>query len=289
MNKTYKLLQPFAFFLILFTSSCELYNPAEPIPAYLHIEKIDLTTDYATQGTNSNKISDAWVYVDDQLIGCFELPSTFPVISEGVHTVKIRPGVKVNGIAANRSPYPFFTSYEQVIDLQVGKTITLSPTISYTPSTFFAFMQDFEAVGITLSPTVTSDTTLQVIASPDPNIFEGAKSGIAYLDASKVFFECATVSKYALPKGGSPVFLEFNYKCNYEFTVSIIAYGTAASSQYTVLHVNPSSDWKKAYIYLTPNISASYSAVNYKVVWGMLNSTGVDSAAMLLDNIKLVY
>ncbi|MCX6297198.1 MAG: hypothetical protein NTX97_14295 [Bacteroidetes bacterium] len=289
MNKIYKLLLPFGLILILLTSSCELYNPAEPVPSYIHIEKIGLTTDYSTQGTNSSNISDAWVYVDEQLIGCFELPVTFPVLSEGSHTVKIRPGIKVNGIASNRAPYPFYSAYEQVVDFQVGKIITLSPTVTYLPSTNFALMQDFETVGVTISPTINSDTTLQEIASPNPNVFEGTKSGIAYVDASRIFFECATVAKYTLPKGGSPVFLEFNYKCNYEFTVSVIAYGTTASSQFTSLHINPSEEWKKAYIYLTPNISGTYSAVNYKMVWGMLNSTGVDSAAMVLDNIKLVY
>lgn len=290
MKRIYKLLLFFTILSsLLFITSCELYNPAEPIPAYLHIQKIDLTTDYSTQGTNSSKIADAWVYVDEQLIGCFELPATFPVISEGVHHVKIKPGIKVNGISANRAPYPFYNSYEQDIDFQPGKTITVSPTTTYISATNFTFMQDFEGVGVTITPTTNSDTTLQELISPDPNVFEGSKCGIAYLDASRVFFECATVAKYTLPKSGAPVFLEFNYKCNYIFTVSVIAYGTASSAQFTALNLNPSSNWNKAYIYLTPNVSGASTAVNYKIAWGMLNSSAVDSAVMLLDNIKLIY
>jgi len=54
-----------------------LINPAEPIPSYIHIDKIDLTTDYSSQGTSSNKITDAWIYVDNELIGAFEMPVTF--------------------------------------------------------------------------------------------------------------------------------------------------------------------------------------------------------------------
>ncbi len=289
MNKFYKVLFPIGVFATLLISSCELYNPAEPIPSYIHIQKIDLTTSYLTEGSNSNKISDAWVYVDDQLIGCFELPATFPVIGEGLHTVKISAGIKVNGIAANRAPYPFYSKYTQNIDLKAGTTTTLSPTVTYLPSTTFAFMQDFEGVGVTIAPTANSDTTLQELVSPNPNVFEGLKCGVAYVDALKTFFECTTVAKYPLPKNGAPVFLEFNYKCNYTFTVSVIAYGVSTQAQFSALHLNPSSDWNKAYIYLTPTVSGANTAIDYKMVWGMINNTSTDSATILLDNIKLVY
>ena len=216
MNQTYKFLIPFGFLATVLFSSCELYNPGEPVPAYIHIENFIVTTDYATQGSNSHKITDAWIYVDDQIIGCFELPATIPVLSEGVHKLKIMPGIKVNGIAADRAPYPFYTSYEQDIDFQVGKSITLSPTITYKSSATFVFMQDFEGVGMTLDTTNNSYTTLQELVSPDPNVFEGAKCGIGYADPTRFRFECATINAFDLPAGGSPVFLEFNYKCNYQ-------------------------------------------------------------------------
>lgn len=289
MKKNYRLLISFMGFASVFISSCELYNPAEKIPAYIHIQKIDLTTDYATEGSNSSKITDAWVYIGDQLIGCFELPATFPVLAEGIQQVKIRAGIKVNGISSNRSPYPFYTIFEQQIDLQKGKTITLSPSVSYLSTANFTFMQDFEAVGVTIEPTSNSDSILEITASPDPNVFEGSKSGAIYSEPGRPFVEVATVNPYSLPKGGAPVFLEFNYKCNYEFTVSIIAYGSATSAQFPVLHFNPSENWNKTYTYLTPSVSSANSAINYKIVWGMLNNSGADSIALLLDNIKLIY
>jgi len=50
---------------LLLLYSC---NKEEPIPAYIHIDKIDLKTNYSIQGSNSHKIIDAWIYVDDQLL-----------------------------------------------------------------------------------------------------------------------------------------------------------------------------------------------------------------------------
>lgn len=289
MNKIYKFLLSFGFFATFLLSSCELYNPSEPIPAYIHIENFNLTTNYATEGSNSHKISDAWVYVDDQLIGCFELPATFPVIAEGTHKVKIIAGIKVNGIASNRGQYPFYSPYIQDVNFEIGKRVTLSPTVTYKSTTTFAFMQDFEGAGLTIDTTAFSDSALQEIVSPDPNVFEGLKSAIGYTDPTRFRFECATVSNYTLPQAGAPVFLEFNYKCNYTLTVSIIARGTTTSGQFVCLNLNPTSYWKKAYIYLTPNVSGTFTAIDYKMVWGFHNTIPLDSAAVMLDNIKLVY
>jgi len=286
----------YTFFILLGLSatiilgSCELYNPTEPIPAYIHIDKITLSTATdGSQGTNSHKITDAWVYIDEELIGCFELPVTFPVLYEGTHQLKIKAGIKVNGISSSRAPYPFYNIYSQTIDLQKFTTLNLTPTVTYRTNMTFDFLEDFEQVGITIERTPTSDTTVQKTSFPAENVFEGSNSAIAYLDPNRIFFECTTKDKYILPKSGANVFLEFNYKCNHAFTVGIIAYGISSSQSFATLNFNPSTDWNKAYVYLTPTISGAYTAVNYKIFWGAVNTTGTDSVAFLFDNIKLVH
>jgi hypothetical protein len=288
MKKNYLFLILCFVILVSAVSSCDLFQPGTPIPGYIHIEKIDVTTNYSVEGTNSSKVSDAWVYVDEQLLGCFELPATFPVIAEGVHAIKIRPGIKVDGIGANRSPYPFYTQFNQQVDIEPGKKVTLSPTVNYQPTTHFDLLQDFEAAGVLFDSTANSDSNIDTIAYPAANVFQGGVSGIITATPSRPFVEIATVNQYVLPKGGAPVFLEFNYKCNHQFTISIYAWGTVSVQQFTVLNINPSQNWNKAYIYLTPNVSAASSATGYQVALGMLN-TSSDSAYVLLDNIKLIH
>ena len=51
--------------------SCE--QETQEIPSYIKINEYSLYTT-ASQGSNSENISDIWVYADDQLIGTFELP-----------------------------------------------------------------------------------------------------------------------------------------------------------------------------------------------------------------------
>ena len=294
MKHKYKILFPIAVFIVFITGSCEIYNPAEPIPSYIHIQKIDLAASTG-QGTSSSKITDAWLYVDDQLIGCFELPATIPVLYEGVHDVKVRPGIKVDGIATNRAPYPFFNIVEQAVDLQKATVSYLHVTTTYTTQSVFTFMSDFESTGVTIDTTTgKTDNPFQILysATPSPDIFEGTHSSIAYTDPIKSRFECETVTPLSLPGGGAPVFLEFNYKCNYQFTVSIYGFDTYGTfyGQSPVINLNPSPNWNKIYVYLTPTISTSAAsgATTYKVAWGMLNNTGVSGATFSMDNIKVI-
>src|SRR6185369_5304430 len=103
---------------VVIFASCNIINPASPVPSYIRIESIKLTTDNATQGSNRNAITDVWVYVDQQMVGVFEMPVTVPVLYSGVHTVMLKAGIIVDGIASTRIDYPFYNSFTQEVNLQ---------------------------------------------------------------------------------------------------------------------------------------------------------------------------
>lgn len=281
-------------FITLF-SGCNLINPAEPVPSYIHIERIGLTITSSEQGSASSKISDAWVYIDDQLQGIYELPTTFPVLSQGTHKVFIKAGIKINGISATRGPYPFYDGFTQTVTLSPGNIVTLSPTVQYASGLNWAssniWQEDFENVGITLSkPPSGADTTMiKLTGAPNPNIFEGTGSGVAYMDNTYTLSECMSSSQWILPRGDSPVFLEFDYKCNHNFTVGLYCYSAATSTKDAVISLHRSDTWNKAYVYLSPTIKASTNALSFSVFFGMLNNIGSDSLGFALDNIKLIH
>ncbi|HOV12628.1 MAG TPA: hypothetical protein PLL90_12785, partial [Bacteroidales bacterium] len=80
--------------MLFFNSACK---KTDLVPSYIHIDKIDLNTTYEFDGSNSCKITDAWVYIDGDLQGIYELPATFPVLANGQHTIMVRAGIKLNG------------------------------------------------------------------------------------------------------------------------------------------------------------------------------------------------
>src|ERR1051326_8915965 len=78
-------------------SSCSIFDTSEKIPAYIHIDKIAFIPASASwQSPTSVKITDAWVYIDGQLVGAYELPCTFPVQCEGTHNILVEAGIKQN-------------------------------------------------------------------------------------------------------------------------------------------------------------------------------------------------
>jgi hypothetical protein len=278
-----------SFLSLLLFQACKKLNPDEPIPAYLHIEKINVKTNYLQQGSNSAKISDAWVYIDEQLIGCFELPATFPVLYEGTHQVKIRAGIKVNGIAATRAPYPFYEMFLQTVELKKNTRLNLNPVVSYASFTKFNFMENFDGAGIILAPgpAGTEDTLKQTFNKKD--VFEGNGSGYAHLKKNQLDFQCVSNTSYVLPGAGAPIFLEFNYKCNHSFVAGIYAHTNTNTTETPVIGINPSENWNKMYVYLTPTISGAGNATDFNIFFSMYNQEAFDSVGLLIDNIKLVY
>lgn len=280
-HKLYLLCLPLLVLLSL--ASCEVINPEEEIPSYIHIESIDLyVADPGIQGSDAHKIVDAWVYVDDELVGVFELPATFPVLKNGEHTVKVRAGIKSNGISSTRLPYPFYKTYSTQVNLQPGQKVNISPVVEYFEGTQFKWIENFDNTGTTIADgPYTSDTTLM---QQNTDVFEGTQSGGAYLDGNRlVFFASSATAFTNLPKGENRVWLELNYKSNIAFQVGIISNNITHPS----LTINPNESWNKIYVDLSPQVS-SYLGPHIIYI-SMLRNSDAGSAYLLLDNIKLVH
>ena len=274
--------------IILGIHSCEIINPEEEIPSYIHIDSFQLQiNDSIKEGSSSHKITDAWVFIDDELLGTFELPVTLPVLNEGKHILKIRAGIKVNGIADTRDKYPFYDFFTENINLIRGATIEVNPVVEYFNTTVFEWIEDFNGVGISLEPKSNSDTTIKNI-NASSLVFEGNGSGEIIMDSNMDFAEVFTSSDYQLPKNKTPVYLELNYKNNFVFTIGIYANNPTQSIQNNIIWINPSSEWNKIYIDLTQHVSQEINALDFKIFFGVLNSNN-ESPEIYLDNIKLLH
>ncbi len=266
-------------------SACKTFDREEPIPCYIHIDKINLQVTSSSQGSGSQGITDAWVYVDGKLIGAFEMPCTFPVLTtEGSHEVTVRGGIKMSGQTNIRIEYPFYDFYTTTATLLPGKITTISPTVQYLSATQFSFIEDFESVGTLFCPS-NSDTTLNPISSPPADVFEGSKSGAAFVDASRSVFEVKTCSTYTFASN-SFVYLELNYKCTNEFSIGIIANSQPLNA--TVVLAPTGGTWKKVYVNLSDDIQLVPNQ-NYAIYIHMLKASDVPVGELYLDNIKLVH
>lgn len=259
----------------------------EAIPAYIKINAINLSVNPVTEGTASHKITDAWVYCDGELVGVFELPCKFPILKEGTHDIIIKAGIKLNGIAASRGYYPFFQPIEQRLTLVPGETIELSPTVTYYPDKV-NYIEAFEDGGVSLEEFGETDTGIIKTASP-AYVFEGAYSGQINLNATDKHVQIATTDAYDLPKTGTPVFLEINYKTAAPIIVGVVAVTSGENIRQQVMTLNENDSWNKVYINLTGVCSSNQSASNFRVYFEVYKDDAVAEEMVLLDNLKLVY
>lgn len=291
-----KILFSLIFGIVLFTSCDKLFNEvAEPV--YFKIDSFSLETEYVTQGSSNHDITDAWVYIDDQLQGIYELPAKFPVIaSEGIHDILITPGVKLNGIAATRFQYDVMTSYQTNINVSIGDTIQIEPEVRYRDNAQFLWLEDFEQGGESWIKDGLSDSTLTI--QSDSLAFEGNSYGEIYLRDDQSRFEIQSNNDFIFPKGGTPVFLELNHKSvlgdngsnNNLFGIGLISYTVSSVIQSEpFIYLNSKSDWNKTYVNLTAEIAANPNAFAHKIYIGLARDAGNGPVHILIDNLKVVH
>ena len=268
-------------------NSCEKFTGDQTIPAYIKIDSIYFSTTLG-QGTAMHKFTDAWVYVDNELVGTFELPVVLPVLKRGQHTILIQAGIKMNGIASTRVPYPFTKSYTVSTRLTEDSTTIVVPRVTYYESVVFKWLEDFELGGISMEKTSKSDTVMEK-TNKTGEVCEGVFSGVVHLTDSASLFECATIKAFTLPKTGGSVFLELNYKVNNPVTVGLIGTAISQTLQEPVVVLNPNTKWNKIYINLTPTIGDMSTCYEYKVFIGALKEADVSKPEMFFDNIKLIH
>lgn len=275
-------MKPVLFFLtLIFFYSCEVINTEEDIPSIISIESIEVL------GNHTSKITEAWVYIDDEFQGVYPLPTQFPILKNGQQDIIVEAGIKKNGISSSRDNYPYFTSYEISTELIENQNNSLNPKVSYSVNPF-PYDENFEGVGTTLE--VISDSANHVLEkiydSSNPNFGNYYAKSVISGEYGELF-ECNTAN-FDLPKNKA-VYLEMDYKCNSTIVVGIYANGTSTVNKNAVIYLNEKEDWNKIYISLTETIINFNDAIDYKLFFAIPRDTSVTQNEMYLDNIRLVY
>lgn len=270
-------------------SSCEVINPKESVPGYLHIDSFTLNTDYNTQGSASTQgISDVWVFVNDNLVGGFELPATVPVLSTGDINVKLRAGIKNSGAANLRREYPFFNLAEENISLSAQEVVSLKPQISYYSSLNFAFIEDFEGSNYGIS--TTSGSIPLWVSNQSAECIEGQGSLKIEVHDQETF-RAQSNDVFVLPKQGKEVYLEMDYQSTGYIEVRLIAnQSSGVPTETSVIILYPSGEQKKkVYLDLGPIVSTEVSAASFTLAFLAYNATNQTHSVNYIDNIKLIH
>ena len=271
---------------VIILSSCSVIEPAGPSPTYIEIDSFRVSSDFAVSGSNSNKITDAWVIVDGEFLGTFPVPCKIPIADGGQHRISIRAGIIEDGISSLRTSYIKYTSFDTIMNMVVGDSYNVLPKITYSASNSYPNKEDFEDASLDLVNTSVGNAPLTIIATPDPNVFEG-NSGMVTLADSNTVLEIASVAPFILPLN-TLTYIELNYKSDVDFTVG--AYITAFSVfKKDLLNIRATSVWKKIYINVNDLGGVVSDGTAYKFYIHAEKPSALVSANLYFDNFKVIY
>ena len=296
-----RLLIPILLFPILLNSSCEWINPEEETPSFIQIDSFVMEDNLlADEGSLSHDIRDAWVFIDDKMIGIYEIPARIPILESGIHKLTIGPGIFISTNSTQRDNYPFYNAYiDESFNLIAGETQFVTPVSSYRDqgSTYaYEVVDDFESVIVQMDSF--SGSQVPILQTQDLGyVYEGTGSGLITIKStdSLAFFRTPTV---ILPGSGKVTYLEIDYYSDYTFTV----YGKAINKglqneTFELLNLKPTTDeedekeWKKAYINISSMTSGAANPEGFYIFFniGISNVAQRKDGFVAFDNIKFVY
>ena len=106
------------------------------------------------------------------------------------------------------------------------------------------------------------------------------------LSSNATFFEARTPAFSNIPRDGSPIYLELDYKSTHDFAISI--YANDQTVQTRVVFFKSQTEWTKVYVRLNDVIATLANAFNYNIAIGYIKAQG-ETSQLLVDNVKLLH
>ncbi len=277
----------------IFFISCKKDKFKAPKASFLVVNHASLKTILTSpnQGANTHNITDMWYYVNGEFKGVFPIGGVMPIVSNGNAEITLFAGIKNNGISSTRMPYPVYVSKTYNMEIEAGKTYTLSPEFEYNSSAYFYYADNFD-----LNPGQGSFFSFQGELPPsntkdfDVSKSYGGTGGSIFMTMTdaKPTSQLIQANSYYLPNAGAVIYVELDYKCNQQFNVGVIGFtGAGGSEKRNILTVTPSDEWHHIYIQLTNTISTSPYYPGYNVFIEATKDT--DTPEIYIDNVKLIY
>lgn len=260
-------------------TGCEIVNPDETTPAFVHIDSFQFQGNPAL-GTSSQKITSVWAYLNNVPLGAYELPATIPVVTSSAGKLTLLPSITYSGLQEFETMYPFFVS--DTATIQPGARVTLTPKTSYFGDSLLNYwIADFDVANKFIR--LEGDTDIARVTDPSM-VFEGAGSGYIHLKSPQT--TTTVIANEAFTARGD-AYLELNYKCSVPFVVGIATFDK--DNQDVVKYLfgfNPRDTWNKVYVGLS-SITDAYPNKPY-FVFIKADLEGKSEGYVLLDNIKSI-
>ena len=278
---------PLAFLL----STCIKNNPD---PAWLEVNDWTLMANanyFGAEGALTENLTEAWVYVNDDLIGVFEVPFKIPILKSGAVDIKVFPAIKNNGISATKKVYPFLETYQINAVLVANETLTISPTTKYKDNLFFT-IEDFEDINTNIVNDPNTSAASFSLSNNNLQWFNGNFYAKVALNATDSTWIAYTNWASYIPKG-IEVYLEIDYRNSNSVTTGLLAISPSGTLPNTHIRLNAQKSlpvvWKKIYLDLREMVGASANGAYFEQSFEAYLEDGLTSSDIEIDNLKLIH
>ena len=281
----------FVFIVLPLLFSCVKNNPE---PSWLRVNDWDLVANIALSGEEgelTEKITNAKVYVNDELIGIFETPFRIPLLSSGESVIRLDPVVINNGISATKKVYPFTNFYQETVTLVQNDTVVISPVTSYKTNANF-WIEDFEDINISIENDPNTSLANLILSNESLNAFNGNYYGKVMLNESDSTWVAYTLDQLPIPKGVDS-YLEIDYYNTNDVYQGLIYVSPSGIQDNVNIRLNAqapeSAVWKKMYIELRELVTASPIQSTFLQSFQANLDAGDTEGVICLDNIKVIW
>ncbi len=267
-------------------SSCNIINPDEEIPTYIRIDSIVLED--ASGNRMPSEIAGANISYGNNstvsLVGVFRLPMVIPVLANEPGEIFILPTIDADGMVAQLFVYPYYQNLNLPITPAPGDTLDFGTVVTYPADTFYTSMKDDFEGGTSFE--VGESDSVSTFGIQTDVVSEGTYSGIFEIPAPQVLGYIISTEQMYIPLSRNS-YIEFDYKSNVDFGVSIIYYSqnTSRLEEYSIIGYRKKENWNKAYIAIDDDLAAMNSNVHFLAFKAFRDTTSSENAKIYLDNV----
>lgn len=288
------------FISAMLVAGCNLLNPTEELPVYVSIENPLVEIREQPPLYRSAGIKDAWVFLQNEQIGVFEMPAVIPILPNEVGTsLRIGGGVFETGLSGFRVEYPFWDDVNVSLEgVEPLDTLVVTPQFDYFPrdtALVYAYEAGFEG-GSTNLESVTPTSNHTTIQTSTEDKFVGLQSGKVNFTATRYQFEGASPLLTLPQTGFNDIWCEISYRNDIPFTVLLVglAPGSAIEVELPTNVVFSSPDeWNTAYIHLNDLARSIPAGAVFKL---LIRASSLESGTssgrngfLFLDHIRLIH
>lgn len=300
----------FLFCAVLFSQACNIINPHEVTPTYVHIDSFNFVQNNSVHpfdaynhhpgngvlAPTTHAIGSIWVYYNENPIGIFDLPVTFPVMASGTQGLQFAPAIAVNGQNNMVNAYSYYTLDTTTLVANPGHIVNYVPKTGFYSDVKVGTIANFEAgSGQLFLPWGGGGDgrAIEVVPGDTLGLNGSYWSGLITLNGVGDSTIDSTADSFSIPDGTA--FIEFDYKSTIPFYIGLQANLSSkiTSTPNYLIGVNPNGggSWQKFYLEVdgfTAEAQSGITGVTYNLYIKAVLADGQTSGRLLIDNIQLV-